>query len=189
MPGPKFIVYFFILLFSFSGCKIKTTTTVRIRDLQLTELDSAKIAATKELIDTTKFYPVNSKNALQPIYSRTAKFLWNAYVPDEGQAETQQGELIRILEKVDREIRGNGKINWDDEFTLLANTLRDSLISSKTFTREIEIEIKNDIAELTNEQTAYTDDDIYDRLTRRIVEWYWRHKEPVKHVYNPKLDR
>ena len=184
----KIIVYFFILSFSISGCKIKTT--VRVKDLKLTDLsgDSSTIPG-KELIDTTKFYPVNSKDTLQLIYSRTAKYLWNRYVPVEGQAETQQGELIRALGKVDNEIRGNGKINWDDQFTLLANTLRDSLIGSKIFPKEIEREIKSDIAVLTNEQTAYTNDDVYDRLTRRIVEWYWRHKEPVKHVHNPKLER
>ena len=117
----------------------------------------------------------------------TAGFLWRTYVPKSGQAETQQGEMIRILERLDHEIRGNGKINWNDQFTLLANTLRDSLISSRIFSKEIEEEIKNDIAELKNENTIYTDDDIYDRLTRRIVEWYWRHKEPIKHINNRNL--
>jgi len=185
------IIYFFILWFSFFGCKTKTT--VKIRDMELTDLskanDSSKISETKELIDTTKFYPPNSKDTLQPVYFNTARFLWRTYVPKSGQAETQQGELIRILEKVDNEIRGNGKGNWDYQFTLLANTLRDSLISSKIFPKEIEREIKSDIAELTNEKTTYIDDDVYDRLTRRIIEWYWRHKEPVKHIYNPKLKR
>lgn len=189
MLRSKIIVYCFILSFYFSACEIKTNTNVRIKDLKLTDLSADSTKAANELIDTTKFYPVNSKDTLQSIYSRTAKFLWDTYVPVEGQAETQQGELIRCLGRIDNEIRGNGKINWDDDFTLLAITLRDSLISSQIFTTEIEKEIKRDIAILTNEQTAYTDDDVYDRLTRRIVEWYWRHKEPVKHVYNPKLNR
>ena len=174
----KIVVCIFILWFSFFGRKIKTTKTVKVKDLKLTEL-----------IDTTEFYPAKSMDTLQSIYSTTARFLWRTYVPESGQAATQQGELIRILERLDHEIRGNGKINWDDQFTLLANTLRDSLISSKIFPKEIEKEIKTDIAELTNENTAYTGDDIYARLTRRIVEWYWRHKEPVKHIYNPKLER
>ena len=142
------------------------------------------------MIDTTKFYPVNSKDTLQSIYSATAKFLWQSYVPKSGQAETEQGELIRIVEKLDNEIRGNAKGNWDDQFVLLANSLRDSLISSKTFPKDIEDEIRNDVDSLTrNEDELFMDDDIYDRLTRRVVEWYWRHKEPIKHIENLKLKR
>jgi len=103
---------------------------------------------------------------------------------------TGQGELIRILEKLDNEIRGNAKANWDDQFVLLANSLRDSLIASKIFPKDVEDEIRNDISSLTrNEDELFMNDDIYNRLTRRIVEWYWRHKEPIKHVKNPKLKR
>jgi len=183
MQHSKIIVCLYILSFSFFGCKIKTTTTVKIKDLKLTDL------AKSDEIDTIKFYPVNSKDSLQPIYFNTAGFLWRTYVPKSGQAETQQGELIRIIEKLDHEIRGNGKGNWDEQFTLLANTLRDSLISSRVFPEEIQKEIKNDVAELEIENEVYIDDDIYNRLTRRIIEWYWRHQEPVKHINNPKLRR
>jgi len=62
----------------------------------------------------SKFYPVNSKDPLEPIYFETAKYLWQTYVPISGQAETEQGELIRIIEKLDNEIRGNAKVTWDD---------------------------------------------------------------------------
>ena len=186
------IIVFFFILFSFFGCIIKTESTVKIRDLKLTDLtntdDSSKISGKKE-IDTTTFYPVNSKDTLHSIYFNAAQFLWKNYVPKSGQAKTQQGEMIRIIERLDHEIRGNGKGNWDEQFTLLANTLRDSLISSGVFPEEIEREIKNDIAELQKDDEVYIDDDIYNRLTRRIVEWYWRHKEPIKHINNPKLQR
>jgi hypothetical protein len=142
------------------------------------------------MIDTTKFYPANSKDTLQPIYIETAKFLWQTYVPKSGQAETEQGELIRIVEKLDNEIRGNAKGNWDNQFVMLANSLRDTLISSQIFPKDIEQEIKNDIASLTsNDEELFMDDDIYDRLTRRVVEWYWRHKQPIKHIENPAIKR
>lgn len=142
------------------------------------------------MVDTTQFYPVNSKDSLQPIYFETAKFLWQTYVPKSGQSETQQGELIRILEKLDNEIRGNAKANWDGQFVLLANSFRDSLISSKTFPADVENEIRKDVDSLTrSEDELFLEDDIYNRLTRRVVEWYWRHKEPIKHIENPKLNR
>ncbi len=140
------------------------------------------------LVDTTKFYPVNSNDSLQPIYRETAKFLWQTYVPKSGQAETQQGEMIRIIERLDNEIRGNAKANWNDQFVILGNSLRDSLIQSQTFPEEIKNEIKADIDSLTrNEDELFLEDAIYDRITRRIIEWYWRHKQEIRHVANPKL--
>ena len=140
------------------------------------------------VFDSTKFYPVNSTDSLQSVYSETAKFLWQTYVPKSGQAATQQGEMIRVIERLDNEIRGNAKANWDDQYVLLANSLRDSLIQSKTFSGEIENEIKADIDSLTrNNEELFLEDGIYNRLTRRIVEWYWRHKQVVKHTINPKL--
>ncbi len=142
------------------------------------------------MVDTTKFYPANSKDSLQKIYFETAKSLWQTYVPKSGQAKTEQGELIRIIEKLDNEIRGNAKGNWDDQFVLLANSLRDSLISSKIFPPDVENEIRNDVDSLTrSEEELFMDNDIYDRLTRRVVEWYWRHKEPIKHIENTRLKR
>ena len=104
MIHSRIIVCLFTLSFSLLGCEIKTKTTVRIKDLKLTDLtnpdDSSKVSDKKE-IDTTKFYPVNSKDTLQPIYFNTARFLWRNDVPKSGQAESQQGELIRILERLD----------------------------------------------------------------------------------------
>lgn len=150
----------------------------------------ANLQITNFQIDTTSFYSVNSKDSIQPIYTETAKYLWQTFVPRSGQADSEQGEYIRILEKIDREVRGNAKANWDEQFTLLANSLRDGLINPKTFPKEIEDEIRNDISTLTkNDDELYMDDDLYDRLTRRIVEWYWRHKDPILHVNNPKLLR
>jgi hypothetical protein len=138
--------------------------------------------------DSTKFYPVNSNDSLQPIYSETAKYLWQTYVPKSGQAETQQGEMIRIIERLDNEIRGNAKVNWNDQFVILGNSLRDSLIESQTFPEEIQKEIKADIDSLIrNDEELFLENTIYDRITRRIVEWYWRHKQVIKHVANPKL--
>lgn len=141
-------------------------------------------------IDTTKFYPVNSRDTLQSTYFETSKFLWQTFVPKSGQAETKQGEFIRIIEKLDREIRGNAKANWDEQFVFLANSLRDGLIESTIFPKEIEKEIRNDIDSLTRSpDEVIVDDEIYTRVTRRIVEWYWRHKEPIKHIENANLRR
>jgi hypothetical protein len=141
-------------------------------------------------IDTTKFYSPFSKDSLEDIYNTTLSFLWKTYVPKSGQAETEQGELVRIIEKLDDEIAGNAKANWDTQFVLLAHGLRDTLIRSGIFSQEIRNEIYDDIDILSrSENEVYTDSYYYDRLRRRIVEWYWRNKKPVKHTFNPGLER
>lgn len=39
--------------------------------------------------------------------------LWDLLVPDSGQCQTLQGEVIRIAGRVDHEVYDNGGINWD----------------------------------------------------------------------------
>lgn len=140
--------------------------------------------------DTTKLYPAFSKDTLEDVYNKTCSFLWEKYVPISGQAETVQGELIRIIERLENEIAGNAKANWDSEFVMMAHYLRDTLLASGIFTKEIENEIFKDIQVLSRlPDEVATEKYYYDRLRRRIVEWYWRNKTSVKHTFNPELHR
>ncbi len=139
---------------------------------------------------TTALYPVHSKDPLAGNHLETAKFLWKTYVPKAGQAETVQGELIRIVEKLDHEIMGNAKANWDQDFVKLGRYLRDTLIRSGVFPVEIQAEIKQDVNKLIRgKNTLCWEEDVYERLRRRVVEWYWRNEEPIRHQYNPEITR
>ena len=42
--------------------------------------------------------------------------LWDLLVPDSGQCQTLQGEVIRIAGRVGHEVYDNGGINWDRSF-------------------------------------------------------------------------
>lgn len=42
--------------------------------------------------------------------------LWDLLVPDSGQCQTLQGEVIRIAGRVGYEVYDNGGINWDRSF-------------------------------------------------------------------------
>ena len=138
--------------------------------------------------DTTLFYPPYSSDALGEIHFEAAKFLWQNYVPKSGQAATVQGELIRAAERLEHEIRDNGKLNWNPQFVMLGEFLKETLIRSGVFPEEAEKEIREDITLLIRDNgEVITEATVYTRITRRIVEWYWRHKEPVKHPFNPKL--
>lgn len=45
--------------------------------------------------------------------------LWDQLVPDSGQCQTLQGEVIRIAGRVGHEVYDNGGINWDRSFQVL----------------------------------------------------------------------
>ncbi|MCA9315227.1 MAG: hypothetical protein KDB73_07030 [Planctomycetes bacterium] len=53
--------------------------------------------------------------------------LWNRYVPDVGQADTVQGELIRAASRVRDEYLGNGCMNWDRSFARFCKYVRTQL--------------------------------------------------------------
>ena len=43
--------------------------------------------------------------------------IWRNYVPEAGQSEILQGELLREIEKLREEAQGNGNRNWDGDFS------------------------------------------------------------------------
>lgn len=138
--------------------------------------------------DTSLFYPPFADDPLEEKYFKASEYIWVNLVPKSGQAETLQGELIRAAERLDYEIRDNGKANWNKQFVMLGDFLRNTLINSKIFPKEVEQEIAQDIRSLIkDDHTVITEDPVYNRITRRVVEWYWRHKEPIKHKADPKL--
>ena len=47
--------------------------------------------------------------------------LWNLLVPSNGPATTLQGEVIRLAGKIGNELEGNGGINWDADYKLMAD--------------------------------------------------------------------
>lgn len=118
-----------------------------------------------------------------------AKHLWQTYVPKSGQADTVQGELIRAIEKLRDEAQRNGNCNWDHGHETFCSFIRDTLCGSGTFDKATIAEIKSDIARLEDYEHPYCEDDLFDRLTDRIVEWYHRHPDPIPHKRNPDLLR
>jgi len=131
----------------------------------------------------------NNRRMSEQEYSEKAKYLWQTYVPKSGQAETVQGELIRGVEKLRHEAQRNGNINWDKGHEILAKYLETILINSGEFNEMQTKQINVDIIRLLDYDYPYTDDDIYDRLTNRIVDWYIANPDPVAHNYNSELHR
>ncbi|WP_196889001.1 hypothetical protein [Aureivirga sp. CE67] len=122
-------------------------------------------------------------------YLDKAKFIWKTYVPKSGQSETVQGELIRVIEKLRYEAQGNGNVNWGEGFEILIKYLRDFLMNFEGFDKFQLKQIQSDIKVLSNFEYPYTEDDLYDRILFRIIDWYVINSEPIAHVYNPDLYR
>jgi hypothetical protein len=122
-------------------------------------------------------------------YPDKAKYLWQTYVPTSGQADTVLGELIRAVEQLRDEAQRNGNGNWDQGHQIFCSFIRDILCNSGAFAKDVIVEINSDIARIEDFEHPYLEDDLYDRLTDRIVEWGNKHPDPIPKMHNPDLWR
>ncbi len=121
-------------------------------------------------------------------YFETAKIIWQKLVPKSGQADTVQGELLRAIEKLRDEAQRNGNINFNKNcHGILIEFLRRNLVAEYIFEQETTKEINGDLDRLAKKNNPYTDDDIYDRITNRIVDWYLKNPRQIAHSKNDKL--
>ena len=121
-------------------------------------------------------------------YFETAKMIWQKLVPKSGQAHTVQGELLRAIEKLRDEAQRNGNGNFNKScHGMLIEYLRQNLIDESVFEKETIKEIEDDLDRLLKKNSPYTDDDLYDRITNRIVDWYLKNPKQVAHKKNYEL--
>lgn len=113
-------------------------------------------------------------------YINQAKAIWKRYVPPSGQAEFIQGELLRAVEKLRDEAQRNANANFNEEVHgSLVAFLRTRLADTTVFDGNTINQILSDIDNLGTKDQPYLDDDIYDRLVERVVDWCAVHNEPT----------
>lgn len=135
-------------------------------------------------------------------YQKEAQQLWASLVPQSGQADTVQGELVRVIGRLASEEYRNGNGNWDRGFRMYTNFLAKHLPDEAVFDAEQLTQIKEDIQqiryygsrsphvrEVTPTVPYAKGEDAFDRLTDRVVEWCQHYTEPIKRELNPKLKR
>lgn len=126
---------------------------------------------------------VNKEN-----YFETAKVIWKTLVPKSGQADTVQGELLRAIEKLRDEAQRNGNGNFNKNcHGLLIVFLRRYLTDEHCFDEVVGKEISEDLDKLSIANRPYTADDLYDRVTNRIIDWCLKQPELVEHVKDERL--
>jgi hypothetical protein len=122
-------------------------------------------------------------------YDEIGRYIWQAYVPNSGQSKMVQGELLRAIEKLRDEAMRNGNVNWDDGFVILAHYIVDTLSASNDISSQQKVQLKSDVDRILDYDHPYLEDDLYDRITHVIIDWYLSHKDPIPRKRNPKLDR
>jgi hypothetical protein len=122
-------------------------------------------------------------------YAADAKHIWKTYVPRRGQADSVQGELLRAVEKLRDEAQRNGNVNWDEHHKRLLVYLREKLIGSGSFGAEALKGLAADLDRLADFEHPLTDDEPFDRITYRVVDWYRAQPKPVPHKHDPDLLR
>lgn len=121
-------------------------------------------------------------------YFEDAKHIWKTLVPKSGQADTVQGELIRVIERLRWESQNNGNGNWDKGFERFCDFLEQTLAVTPPFDKQALREIRADVARLRDYDHPYLEDDLYDRLSDRSVEFHHflgrhvaREHDPLQH--------
>lgn len=122
-------------------------------------------------------------------YRKLGRFIWRTYVPPRGQAETVQGELLRANEKLRDESQRNGNINWDTGHEILARFILDTLGASPDFSVESRTQLRTDVDRILDFVHPYTEDDLFDRIERMLLDWCDLHRDPVPRELNPHLHR
>lgn len=121
-------------------------------------------------------------------YEEEARRIWASLVPRSGQADTTQGELLRAVEKLREEAVRNGNVNWNRDHVQFARFLQTTLVSSGLFGPEDVTEIEADLRRAVDVDHP-PDDELYDRLADRVVEWCQAHPTPLPHHRNARLRR
>lgn len=131
-----------------------------------------------------------------------ARWIWKTLVPKSGPASFVQAEVLRAIEKLRWEAQGNGNINWDNRFVMLVDFIEETLTSQSCFSSDSKSEIRRDIDRLRNflppselkddsqiPELPYVKDDLYDRLTDRLIEFCRDHPQLIPFTPDPRQYR
>lgn len=121
-------------------------------------------------------------------YFKEAQVIWRTFVPPAGQAETEQGELLRAVEKLRDEATRNGNGNWDVGFEILLAYLGQHLADPKVYDGATLARTQSILVRLKDYKDPLLDDAPFDELADRTVDYY-RHYGSLPHARNPALHR
>lgn len=142
-------------------------------------------------------------------YFDECKYIWKNYVPQAGQADNLQGELLREIEKIRCEAQDNGNINWDDDYSYFCDFISGKLTEQPIFSEVEKQEINLIMAYIKEcgtyaqkfysekksennvdmEKIAYVNDNLYDRICDKIGRLHKENGEPMPYEKNDDIVR
>jgi len=96
--------------------------------------------------------------------------------------------MLRAVEKLRDGARRNENINWDEGFEILLRYLSEKLSDPLVFDSATIEQSRSILRRLSRFDDPYLDNDLYDELSDRVVE-YFRHHGSLLHRHNPSLRR
>ncbi len=117
--------------------------------------------------------------------------LWERLVPRSGQADTVQGELIRVTGRLADEANRNGNNNWDEGHELWCDFLEAMLLGGDSFSEAERARIADALErarDFDHPDTSGHGGPLY-LLTEMAVRWCDAHPELVPHAHDPRLRR
>ncbi len=107
--------------------------------------------------------------------------LWERLVPQVGQADTLQGELVRIVGNLIDQAYRVGNKNWNTKHEIMWLFVAEKLTSSDCFTDDVKDEIKKRVAEIIKYQKcpSFADDNPYHYITEKVVDFCMLNKELI----------
>ena len=119
-------------------------------------------------------------------YENEVKYLWENYVPNQGESNILQAELIRIIEQLRYEATYNLNANWNQTFEKWVAFLKlylpeqsdilDEILNKGKYARQY----YDGLVPLDVDEIAIYDDSIYDFLLDQVIELYYLYKELKK---------
>lgn len=113
--------------------------------------------------------------------------LWDSLVPANGQADTLQGELIRIAGKLTDQAFRNGNTNWDADHENMWRFVGRHLDDPATFSDAERKLIREKIEEIIrdNESPDVSGEGCcYYIISEKVVDWCMAHPKPIPHNKN-----
>lgn len=120
--------------------------------------------------------------AFRPAARRFAQ-LFSELVPDQGPADSVQGEVIRSVDRLASEERRNGNGNWSRGFRAFAVTLRQRLLDEQVFDSAALKSLREDVALVERHGSKPQDPEAvrlaFGRLIMASVTFCQHHPEPM----------
>lgn len=116
--------------------------------------------------------------------------LWKELVPSDGQADTLQGELVRIAGKLTDQAYRNGNMNWDADHERMWRFIGEKIAGDPIFSPKEQELIRDKIEELIRDEASPDlsgEGSPYYVVTEKVVDWCMAHPEPIPHQKDPSL--